>query len=39
MSGSSLFLFAKDDQTLLAHRGSYKTTCLAIAIAILIVIF
>lgn len=33
------FLFAKDDQTLLAHRGSYKTTCLAIAIAILIVIF
>lgn len=32
------FLFNKDDQTLLAHRGSYKTTCLAIAIAILIVI-
>lgn len=33
------FLFAKDDQTLLAHRGSYKTTCLAIAIALLIVLF
>lgn len=32
------FLFAKDDQTLLAHRGSFKTTCLAIAIAFLIVI-
>lgn len=32
------FLFAKDDQTLLAHRGSYKTTCLAIAIAFLIVL-
>lgn len=33
------FLFKKDDQTLLAHRGSYKTTCLAIAIALLIVLF
>ncbi|WP_440896254.1 terminase large subunit domain-containing protein [Amphibacillus sp. Q70] len=33
------FLFAKDDQTLLAHRGSFKTTCLAIAIALLIVLF
>lgn len=33
------FLFAKDDQTLLAHRGSYKTTCLAIAIAFLIILF
>lgn len=33
------FLFAKEDQTLLAHRGSYKTTCLAIAIALLIVLF
>lgn len=32
------FLFAKEDQTLLAHRGSYKTTCLAIAIAFLIVL-
>lgn len=32
------FLFDNEDQTLLAHRGSYKTTCLAIALAILIVI-
>ncbi|MDY7044419.1 terminase family protein [Virgibacillus sp. M23] len=33
------FLFVNEDQTLLAHRGSYKTTCLAIAIAFLIVLF
>lgn len=33
-----LFLFSKDDITLQAHRGSYKTTCLSIAIALLIVI-
>ncbi|GGP07300.1 terminase large subunit domain-containing protein [Oceanobacillus neutriphilus] len=32
------FLFGNEDQTLLAHRGSYKTTCLAIAIALLIVL-
>lgn len=32
------FLFAEKDQTLLAHRGSYKTTCLSIAIALLLVI-
>ena len=32
------FLFEEKDQTLLAHRGSYKTTCLSIAIALLIVI-
>lgn len=32
------FLFAEEDQTLLAHRGSYKTTTLAVAIALLIVI-
>lgn len=32
------FLFGKEDQTLLAHRGSYKTTCLAISIAFLIVL-
>lgn len=32
------FLFAKEDQTLLAHRGSYKTTTLALAIAFLIVL-
>jgi predicted phage terminase large subunit-like protein len=28
------FLFAKDDQTLLAHRGSYKTTDLSLFLAI-----
>ncbi|BDQ56120.1 MAG: hypothetical protein E6795_12340 [Enterococcus faecalis] len=33
------FLFEKDDQTLLAHRGSFKTTTLAIAIALLMVLF
>lgn len=33
------FLFNEDDLTLLAHRGSYKTTCLSIAIAIIMVIF
>lgn len=32
------FLFESEDQTLLAHRGSYKTTCLSIAIALLIVV-
>lgn len=32
------FLFGEEDQTLLAHRGSYKTTTLAVAIALLIVI-
>lgn len=33
------FLFEKDDQTLLAHRGSFKTTTLTIAIALLMVLF
>lgn len=33
------FLFTKEDQTLLAHRGSYKTTTLAVAIALLMVLF
>jgi len=33
------FLFAVDDQTLLAHRGSFKTTTLAIAIAFLMILF
>ncbi len=28
------FLFNHEDQTLQAHRGSYKTTCLALAIAL-----
>lgn len=33
------FLFEKEDMTLQAHRGSYKTTCLSIAIALMIVLF
>lgn len=33
------FLFAQEDMTLQAHRGSYKTTCLSIAIAMMIVIY
>lgn len=33
------FLFAKEDQTLLAHRGSYKTTTLAVAIALMMILF
>lgn len=32
-------IFGKEDKTLLAHRGSYKTTCLSIAIAIIMVLF
>ena len=28
------FLYAVDDQTLLAHRGSYKTTCISVFLAI-----
>lgn len=32
-------MFTKEDQTLLAHRGSYKTTTLAVAIALLMVLF
>ena len=33
-----LFLFSKEDKTLQAHRGSYKTTCLSIAIGLIIII-
>ncbi|MDN5411115.1 MAG: terminase family protein [Lactococcus sp.] len=33
------FLFVNEDQTLLAHRGSYKTTTLAGAIALLMILF
>ena len=29
----------KKDKTLQAHRGSYKTTCVALALAIIIVLF
>lgn len=30
--------FGKEDHTLQAHRGSYKTTCLAVAISIILVL-
>ena len=33
------FLFASDDRTLQAHRGSYKTTSLAVAMALMIIIY
>lgn len=33
------FLFAEGDYTLQAHRGSYKTTCLSIAMALLIIMY
>jgi len=33
------FLYADRDETLQAHRGSYKTTCLALAIAIFMIIY
>lgn len=32
------FLYGREDLTLLAHRGSYKTTCLSIAIALMLVV-
>ena len=32
------FLFEKEDMTLQAHRGSYKTTCLSVFLALVIVI-
>ena len=32
-------VLGKDDKTLQAHRGSYKTTCVSIALAILIILF
>lgn len=34
-----LFLFSKDDVTLLGHRGSYKTTVLSLFLALNIVIY
>lgn len=33
------FLLSEDDTTLLAHRGSYKTTCLSVAIALIMILF
>lgn len=32
-------VFGKDDYTLMAHRGSYKSSCLSVAIALIMVIF
>jgi hypothetical protein len=32
-------IFGKDDYTLQAHRGSYKTTCVSIAFAIYMILF
>lgn len=34
-----MMLYEKDDRTLLAHRGSYKTTCLSIAIALIMILY
>lgn len=34
-----LMMFERVDRTLLAHRGSYKTTCLSIAIGLIMIIF
>ena len=33
------FLYAKEDETLQAHRGSYKTTCLSVAISIFMILY
>lgn len=33
------FVLSNEDITLQAHRGSYKTTCLSIAIAIMIIVY
>ena len=32
-------IFAEEDETLLAHRGSYKTTCLSIAFGLIMITF
>lgn len=32
-------MFAEEDETLLAHRGSYKTTCLSVAFALIMITF
>lgn len=32
-------IFGVDDETLLAHRGSYKTTCLSVAFALIMIIY
>lgn len=32
-------IFGEEDETLLAHRGSYKTTCVSVAFALIMIIF
>lgn len=32
-------IFGEDDETLLAHRGSYKTTCLSVAFGLIMITF
>ena len=32
-------VFGQEDMTLLAHRGSYKTTCLSFAMAVMLVVY
>lgn len=32
-------VFGKDDETLQAHRGSYKTTCVSIALFLIIIVY
>lgn len=32
-------IFGEEDETLLAHRGSYKTTCLSIAFCLIMIIY
>ena len=32
-------IFGVDDETLLAHRGSYKTTCLSVAFTLIMIVF
>ena len=32
-------IFGEEDETLLAHRGSYKTTCLSVAFALIMIIY
>lgn len=32
-------VFGEEDETLLAHRGSYKTTCLSVAFALIMIVY
>ncbi|EOZ2853490.1 hypothetical protein ACQQ4G_003126 [Listeria monocytogenes] len=33
-----MMMYSEQDETLLAHRGSYKTTCLSVAIALIMIL-